>query len=237
VLCDNDGRVVELGERDCTVQRRHQKLVEETPAPGLPDGLVERARRSAVEGARAAGYVGAGTFEFLVGPGGEHYFMEVNCRIQVEHPVTEMVTGVDIVQEQLRVAAGLPLRIGADGAARTGAAIECRLNAEDPDHDFAPTPGLVETFTPPGGPFVRVDSHLRSGDVVPPNYDSLLAKLVVWAPDRDQAIARMQRALAEVEIAGPRLRTTIPFLQAVLADARFRAAEHDTGLVDALQSG
>jgi acetyl-CoA carboxylase biotin carboxylase subunit len=234
VLGDTHGRMVDLGERDCTVQRRHQKLVEETPAPRLPDGLVERARRSAVAGARAAGYVGAGTFEFLVSPAGEHYFMEVNCRIQVEHPVTEMVTGVDLVQEQIRVAAGQPLSLAPGDVPRHGVAIECRVNAEDPDHGFAPTPGLVEAFVPPGGPFVRVDSHVRSGDVIPPNYDSLLAKVIAWAPDRDQAIARMQRVLAELEVRGPRLRTTVPFLQQVLAHPRFRDAAHDTGLVDAI---
>jgi acetyl-CoA carboxylase, biotin carboxylase subunit len=234
VLCDTHGRVVDLGERDCTVQRRHQKLVEETPAPRLPAGLVEGARRSAVAGARAAGYVGAGTFEFLVSPTGDHYFMEVNCRIQVEHPVTEMVTGVDLVQEQIRVAAGRPLSLPPGDVAHHGVAIECRVNAEDPDHGFAPTPGLVEAFVPPGGPFVRVDSHVRSGDVIPPNYDSLLAKVIAWAPDRDQAIARMQRALAELEVRGPRLRTTVPFLQQVLAHPRFRDAAHDTGLVDAI---
>ncbi|GAB3179273.1 acetyl-CoA carboxylase biotin carboxylase subunit [Micromonospora palomenae] len=234
VLCDRYGRAVHLGERDCTVQRRHQKLVEETPAPELPVDLTERMGRSAVDGALAAGYVGAGTFEFLVDPDGNYYFMEVNCRIQVEHPVTEMATGIDLVREQIKIAAGEPLAFTQDDVRPRGVAIECRINAEDPARDFAPAPGLVTEFVPPGGPFVRVDSHVHAGYEVPPNYDSLLAKLVVWAPHRDEAIARMLRSLAEFRISGPRLHTTVDFLRQVLDDPRFRTATHTTALVDQL---
>ena len=237
VLCDTQGNAIHLGERDCTVQRRHQKLIEETPAPRLPDGLAARMGEAAVAGALAAGYVGAGTFEFLVAPDGSHYFMEVNCRIQVEHPVTEMVTGVDLVQEQLRIAAGNPLTLTQDDIQLRGVAIECRINAEDPQAGFAPAPGLVEQFIPAGGPFVRVDTHVYAGYTVPSNYDSLLAKLIVWAPEREAAIARMQRALAEFEITGPRIRTTNAFLSTVLADARFRTATHSTSLVEQILDG
>ncbi|GAB1644483.1 acetyl/propionyl/methylcrotonyl-CoA carboxylase subunit alpha [Krasilnikovia sp. MM14-A1259] len=232
VLCDGHGNAVHLGERDCTVQRRHQKLIEETPAPHLPDGLAERMGRSAVEGALAAGYVGAGTFEFLVDPDGSYYFMEVNCRIQVEHPVTEMVTGIDLVREQILIAAGAELTITQPDVRPRGVAIECRINAEDPAAGFAPTPGPVEEFVPAGGPFVRVDTHVFPGYRIPPNYDSLLAKLVVWAPERDAAIARMRRALAEFRVRGPRVSTTSEFLSGVLDDSRFRSVAHTTSLVD-----
>jgi len=236
VLCDTHGGAIELGVRDCTVQRRHQKLVEETPAPQLPQRLVERMQRSAVEGALAAGYVGAGTFEFLVAPDGSHFFMEVNCRIQVEHPVTEMVTGVDLVQEQIKIGAGRPLGMVQADVRPRGVAIECRVNCEDPQSGFAPTPGVIDEFVPPGGPFVRVDTHVYSGYSMPPNYDSLLAKLVVWALDRDQAIARMKRALGEFRISGPRVRTTKAFLGQVLDHPKFRTAEHDCSLVDELMA-
>jgi acetyl-CoA carboxylase biotin carboxylase subunit len=232
VLCDGRGGAVHLGERDCTVQRRHQKLIEESPAPRLPPGLAERMGRAAVDGALAAGYVGAGTFEFLVDEDGGFHFMEVNCRIQVEHPVTEMVTGIDLVQEQIRIAAGRPLALTQDDVQVRGTAIECRINAEDPGQGFTPTPGPIDEYEPPGGPFVRVDTHVHTGYVVPPYYDSLLAKLIVWAPDRTQAIARMQRALEELRITGPRLRTTRAFLAEILRVPAFVAAEHSTSLVD-----
>jgi acetyl-CoA carboxylase biotin carboxylase subunit len=234
VLCDGYGRAIHLGERDCTVQRRHQKLVEETPAPQLPAGLAERMGQAAVDGALAAGYVGAGTFEFLVAPDGSFSFMEVNCRIQVEHPVTEMVTGIDLVQEQIKIAAGAALGLAQDDVRPRGVAIECRINAEDPEQGFTPAPGPIEEFVPPGGPFVRVDTHVHSGYVVPPQYDSLLAKVVVWAPDRDGAIARMHRALGEMRLAGPRLRTTTAFLAELIDTPAFRKAEHSTALVDEL---
>jgi acetyl-CoA carboxylase biotin carboxylase subunit len=237
VLCDGQGGAIHLGERDCTVQRRHQKLIEETPAPALPDGLAETIGQAAVEGARLAGYVGAGTFEFLVGPDFGFYFMEVNCRIQVEHPVTEMAAGVDLVQEQIRIAAGHPLALTQDDVRPRGAAIECRINAEEPDNGFAPTPGRIDEFAPPGGPFVRVDTHAYPGYVVPPQYDSLVAKLVVWAPGRAEAIARMQRALGEFRVAGPHLRTTKDFLAEVLDHPSFRSATHSTTLVDEVLDG
>jgi acetyl-CoA carboxylase biotin carboxylase subunit len=231
VLADPSGRVVHLGERDCSVQRRHQKLLEETPAPRLAPDAVERMGQAAVAGARAAGYVGAGTFEFLVGPDGDFYFMEVNCRIQVEHPVTEMATGVDLVQEQLRIAAGEPLQLPPDARPR-GAAVECRINVEDPDRDFAPAPGVLEEMVLPGGPFVRVDTHGYPGYRVPAAYDSLLAKVVTWAPTRHQALDRMDRALGELRVRGPGVHTTAGFLREVVAHPVFRAGEHSTAVVD-----
>jgi acetyl-CoA carboxylase, biotin carboxylase subunit len=231
VLADRFGTTIHLGERDCSVQRRHQKLLEESPAPRLPPGLATRMGEAAVRGARAVGYVGAGTFEFLLAPDGGFSFMEVNCRIQVEHPVTEMVTGVDLVQEQFQIAAGQPLSLRQEDVVLRGAAIEARINVEDPDRDFAPTPGVLEEFFPPGGPFVRVDTHGYPGYRVPASYDSLLAKLVVWAPTRDQARSRMDRALAEFRVRGPGIRTTIGFLREVLQNPNFAAGEHCTALV------
>ncbi|HEX5494332.1 MAG TPA: biotin carboxylase N-terminal domain-containing protein [Mycobacteriales bacterium] len=231
VLCDTHGNGVHLGERDCSVQRRHQKLLEETPAPGLPAGTVERMGAAAVRGARAVGFLGAGTFEFLVDGDGDFHFMEINGRIQVEHPVTEAVTGLDLVAEQLRVASGLPISTGGQEVPRRGAAIECRINAEDPGRGFVPTPGVLAEFAPPGGPFTRVDSHASAGMEITADYDSLVAKLVVWGGDRDEAIARAGRALAEFRVAGPGIATTAGFLLDVLAHPRFRAGTHTTGLV------
>ncbi|SBW25096.1 Biotin carboxylase [Candidatus Protofrankia californiensis] len=237
VLCDQHGNAVYLGARDCSVQRRHQKLIEETPAPRLPDGLVERMGRAAVDGALSAGYVGAGTFEFLVDPDGAYYFMEVNCRLQVEHPVTEMVTGIDLVAAQFRVAAGEELGFSQDAVAPRGVAIECRINAEDPGRGFAPTPGVLEECHLPGGPFVRVDSHVFPGYRIPSVYDSLLAKVIVWAPERDEALTRMRCALGELRLAGPGIATTAGFLSRVLDDPTFRSAHHDTSLVADLTAG
>jgi acetyl-CoA carboxylase biotin carboxylase subunit len=234
ILCDSHGNAVHLGERDCSVQRRHQKLIEETPAPGLPAELIARMGAAAVDGARLAGYVGAGTFEFLVDGAGNFYFMEVNCRIQVEHPVTEMCTGIDLVREQLRVAAGRPLDLRQQDVRPHGVGIECRVNAEDPARGFAPTPGTLDRFEPPAGPFVRVDTYGHPGARVSPAYDSLLAKVVVWAPGRDQALARMRRALADFRISGPGMATTIPFLREVLDHPAFRRGEHGTDLLDSL---
>jgi acetyl-CoA carboxylase biotin carboxylase subunit len=236
ILCDKYGNAIHLGERDCSVQRRHQKLIEESPAPGLPADLVSQICEAAVLGAKAIGFVGAGTFEFLVGGKADFYFMEINCRIQVEHPVTEMRTGVDLVREQLKVAAGEPLSFQQSDIQLQGTAIECRVNVEDPDRDFAPTPGVLEEFRPPGGPFVRVDTHGYVGYRVPPTYDSLLAKTIVWAPDREQAIARMVRALGEFEISGPGVRTTIGFLRNVLGHPLFASAKHDTAFTDTVLS-
>ena len=231
ILADGFGNVVHLGERDCSVQRRHQKLVEETPAPGLSRSRMAEVAAAAVRGARAVGYVGAGTFEFLVDDDG-FYFMEINCRIQVEHPVTEMVTGVDIVREQLLVAAGRPLSLSQTDVSTRGVSVECRINAEDPDRDFAPAPGLLTRFAPPAGPFTRVDTHAYPGYRITPYYDSLLAKLVVWGPDREQALDRMRRALAEFDVQGGGVRTTIPLLQRVIDDPVFRAAGHTTGFLE-----
>ncbi|MCW3843238.1 acetyl-CoA carboxylase biotin carboxylase subunit [Micromonospora yasonensis] len=232
VLCDLYGNAVHLGERDCSVQRRHQKLVEETPAPELPPGLAARMGEAAVRAAIAVGYSGVGTFEFLVDPEGEAYFMEINCRIQVEHPVTEMVTGIDLIREQILVAGGRPLSLRQEDIQPRGAAIECRINAEDPDRDFRPTPGVIEEFVPPGGAFVRVDSHCYPGWRVTPDYDSLLGKVVVWAPDREQAIARMDRALAECRVSGPGVATTAGFLRDILLNPLFASGKHSTSLVD-----
>ncbi|MGH3624679.1 MAG: acetyl-CoA carboxylase biotin carboxylase subunit [Sciscionella sp.] len=232
VFVDQYGNVVHLGERDCSVQRRHQKLIEEAPAPALPAGVAERMGRAAVDGARAAGYVGAGTFEFLVDASGEFYFMEVNCRIQVEHPVTEMVTGIDLVREQLTVADGQPLSLRQQDMTLRGTSVECRINVEDPDRDFMPTPGLLTEFTPAGGPFVRVDSHGFPGYRVPATYDSLLAKLVVWAPSRAEALDRMDRALDEFRVAGVGVHTTSEFLRSVIRHPAFRASQHSTAIVD-----
>ncbi|AGL16610.1 acetyl/propionyl/methylcrotonyl-CoA carboxylase subunit alpha [Actinoplanes sp. N902-109] len=230
VLGDDRGTVLHLGERDCSVQRRYQKLVEESPAPALEPDVAAGLTDTAVRGAAAVGYTGAGTFEFLV-QGDEFAFIEVNCRIQVEHPVTELVTGIDLVREQIRVAAGLPLSVRQEDIVPRGVAVECRVNAEDPARDFAPCPGLLEEFTVPGGPFVRVDTHAYAGWQVPPDYDSLLAKVIAWAPDRAQALDRLDRALAEFRISGPGVRTTAPLIRAVIADPVFRAAEHSTSFL------
>ncbi|MGY2112957.1 acetyl-CoA carboxylase biotin carboxylase subunit [Nocardia gipuzkoensis] len=234
ILADRHGTVRHLGARDCSLQRRHQKLVEESPAPGLSEELVARIGAAAVRGAEAVGYVGAGTFEFLLDQQGQFYFMEVNCRLQVEHPVTEMVTGIDLVAEQLRIASGLPLALPADVAIPRGVSIECRINAEDPQREFAPAPGTLTECALPGGPFVRIDTHVAPGYAVPPHYDSLLAKIIVWAPDRRTAIARMRRALTETRIRGRGIATTTEFLHDILDHPRFRAADHDTALIGTL---
>jgi len=236
ILADGSGNVVHLGERDCSVQRNRQKLVEETPAPGLSDELRAQITTAAVACARAAGYVGAGTFEFLVDQDDNFYFIEANCRIQVEHPVTEQVTGLDLVREQLVVAAGGRLSVTQEEIRRTGAAIECRVNAEDPERGFLPTPGVLSEFQPPAGPFTRVDTHGRVGMRITKDYDSLLAKVVVWAQDRHQAIARMERALGEFRVCGNGMHTTIGFLREVLCHPIFLDAKHTTSLVDQMIS-
>ncbi|MEJ2855609.1 MULTISPECIES: acetyl-CoA carboxylase biotin carboxylase subunit [unclassified Saccharothrix] len=222
VLCDAHGNAVHLGERDCSVQRRNQKLIEESPSTAVDADLRARIGAAAVEGVKSVGYRGAGTMEFLLDEDGQFWFMECNARIQVEHPVTEMVTGIDLIAEQLRVAAGRPLSFTQDDVELRGHAVECRINAEDPSRNFAPTPGRLDDLLPPGGPGVRVDSHCVPGGTIPPYYDSLIAKLVVWAEDRPAALARMRRALAEYRIAGPGLSTTVEFHRWVLDHPEFR---------------
>jgi acetyl-CoA carboxylase, biotin carboxylase subunit len=236
-LCDQAGSGIHLGTRDCTVQRRHQKLVEEAPAPALSSQTLDEMCAVTLHGVLAAGYVGAGTAEFLVDAAEQAYFLEVNCRIQVEHPVSEMISGIDLVAEQVQLAAGGRLRHRQEDVILRGHALECRVNAEDPARNFAPTPGVLTEFLPPGGPFTRVDSHGEPGYRIPPDYDSLVAKVAVWAPDREQAIARAERALAEFAIAGPGVKTTIPFLAAVLADTDFRKVRHTTGIADHIGAG
>ncbi|MFM9611959.1 acetyl-CoA carboxylase biotin carboxylase subunit [Streptomyces sp. V2] len=236
ILADRHGNVVHLGERDCSMQRRHQKLIEESPAPALPADFVARIREAAVTGARAAGYEGAGTFEFLVEGTEDFYFMEVNCRIQVEHPVTEMVTGIDLVAEQIRIAAGEPLRLRQRDVVLNGAAIECRINAEDPRRNFAPAPGTITELSLPAGPFVRVDTHVHPGCKIAPEYDSMIAKIIAWAPDRDTAIARMRRALGETVVRGDGLHTTAGFLDELIDSPAFRTAAHTTNHIDTLTS-
>jgi acetyl-CoA carboxylase biotin carboxylase subunit len=234
ILGDSHGRVVHLGERDCSIQRRHQKLIEEAPSPALTPELRQQMGDAAVRGAQAIDYVGAGTIEMLLNDDGSFYFMEMNTRIQVEHPVTEMCTGFDLVKEQIRAAAGLPLSLPDHPIHLRGHAIECRINAEDPARNFAPSPGTIATFHPPGGPGVRVDTHMYAGYRVPPYYDSLLMKLIVHAQNRDEAIARMRRALAETVIEG--VHTTIPFLQAVMDHPAFVAGEVDTKFLERMMS-
>ena len=221
------GSFVHLGERECSVQRRRQKLIEETPAPTLPEAVREEMCRSAVALAESVGYQGAGTVEFLYEPATDRYFfIEMNTRIQVEHPITEMVTGIDLVGEQLDVASGHPLSFTQTDVQNRGHAIEVRLNAEDPDMQFFPSPGPLQHFDLPGGPFVRVDSGFTAGDTVSPYYDSMLAKVVVWGADRDQAIARMQRSLGEVHVEG--VKTTTGFVLKVLETDEFRNGTYDT---------
>jgi acetyl-CoA carboxylase biotin carboxylase subunit len=234
VVVDDTGRAVHLGTRECSVQRRHQKLLEEAPAPGLDPARTAELTADAVRGVLSVGFRGVGTVEFLVDADGRHYFMEINSRIQVEHPATEMITGCDIVREQILIAAGAPSGLRQEDVDLRGVAVECRVNVEDPDRGFAPTPGRIDRFTPPGGPFTRVDTHGYPGYVVGPHYDSLLAKVIVWAPDREAALRRAERALAEFEISGPGVRTTIPFLRNVLADPEFRAGRYTTSLVERL---
>ena len=229
VLGDRYNNVTHLGERDCSIQRRHQKLIEESPSPALTPALRREMGAAAVRGIEAIGYVGAGTVEFLLDRNGNYYFLEMNTRIQVEHPVTEEVTGYDLVKEQLNVAAGEKLAIP-DGVELRGHAIECRVNAEDPRKDFRPNPGTITTFHTPGGPGVRVDTHVYSGYTIPPYYDSLIAKLIVRGRSRDEAIARARLALEMFVIEG--VETTIPFLSEVLDHPDFRAGNVDTNFLE-----
>ncbi|HEU5424807.1 MAG TPA: acetyl-CoA carboxylase biotin carboxylase subunit, partial [Nitrolancea sp.] len=229
ILADQHGNVVALGERDCSLQRRYQKLVEESPAPNVSSRLRENLAKSATRAAKSIGYTGAGTFEFLVDRDEHFYFTEVNARIQVEHPVTELVTGLDLVKWQIRVAAGQPLGFEEKDVRPRGHAIELRINAEDPLRDFAPSAGQVSGLLLPGGPGVRVDTHLYPGYVVPPHYDSLLAKLIVWGATRQEAIDRLRRALLETVISG--IDTTVPFYQQLVEDGAFGSGQVHTGFV------
>jgi acetyl-CoA carboxylase biotin carboxylase subunit len=232
VLCDGEGGVLTLGERECSIQRRHQKLVEESPSSALDDTTREKMEATVERACAAIGYRNAGTFEFLVGPDGAFYFIEVNCRLQVEHPVTELVTGIDIVREQIRVAAGETL--GSTGRApRRGHAIEIRINAEDPARGFLPAPGTIVRFEPPLGPGIRVDTAVRSGAEIPPYYDSMIAKLIVWDETRPAAIARTERALRELVVDG--IPTTRELALDVLGAREFRSGDYSTSTLEGLE--
>jgi len=230
ILADSYGNVIHLGERDCSIQRRHQKLLEEAPSPALTPELREKMGAAAVMAAKSINYVGAGTVEFLLSQAGEFYFMEMNTRIQVEHPVTEMIAGLDLIAEQIRIAQGEKLQLTQDQVQMRGHAIECRINAEDPDRDFRPAPGRISGYLPPGGPGVRMDSHVYTDYLIPPYYDSLIGKLIVWGSDRTTAIKRMKRALREFALTG--LPTTIGFHQRILETPEFLQGEVYTNFVE-----
>lgn len=230
ILADSYGNVVHLGERDCSIQRRHQKLLEEAPSPALTSELREKMGTAAVMAAKSINYVGAGTVEFLLSQSGEFYFMEMNTRIQVEHPVTEMITGLDLIAEQIRIAQGETLQFTQEQVKLRGHAIECRINAEDPDRDFRPAPGRISGYLAPGGPGVRMDSHVYTDYRIPPYYDSLIGKLIVWGPDRPTAIRRMRRALREFALTG--VPTTIGFHQRILDTPEFLKAEVYTNFIE-----
>lgn len=229
ILADSQGNVVHLYERDCSIQRRHQKLLEEAPSPALTASLRARMGAAAVKAAKVVNYVGVGTVEFLLDKNGQFYFIEMNTRIQVEHPVTEMVTGLDLIAEQIRIAQGQPLTFRQKDVELRGHAIECRINAEDPKQQFRPCAGTISAYLPPGGPGVRMDSHIYTDYTIPPYYDSLLGKLIVWGPNRAAAIRRMQRALGECAITG--VPTTIPFHQQILRHEAFLRGEVYTDFI------
>jgi len=232
VLCDDHGNVLTCGERECSIQRRHQKLIEESPSPALDAELREEMESAAERACRHIGYRNAGTFEFLVGPDGAFSFIELNARLQVEHPVTELVTGLDLVRQQVRIAAGLPLEHGGR-ASRSRHAIEMRINAEDPRHDFRPSPGTLTRFRPPLGPGVRVDTFVEEGSTIPPYYDSMIAKVVVLDNNRELAIGRARRALEELEIEG--VPTTRDVLYEILGSEQFQSGEYSTSFLDQVQ--
>ena len=230
ILADRSGNVVHLGERDCSVQRRHQKLLEESPSPAINHSLRKKMGNAAIAAAKSISYEGAGTVEFLVDDDNNFYFMEMNTRIQVEHPVTEMVTGVDLIAEQIKIAGGEHLEFTQDDIQLNGHAIECRINAEDPSHNFRPSPGKITGWLPPGGPGVRVDSHVYTGYEIPPFYDSLIGKLIVWGKDRNTAIKRMNRALNECAVTG--IPTTINFHLSLLNKSKFMEGKIHTKYVE-----
>jgi len=229
ILADNRGNIIYLGERDCTIQRRHQKLIEESPSPAVNERLRKRLGETAVKAAKAIRYRNIGTVEFILDRDGEFYFMEMNTRIQVEHPVTEMVTGIDLIKEQIKIAAGLSLSLRQSDVRMQGHSIECRINAEDPD-TFMPSPGTITAYHAPGGPGIRVDTAIYANYTVPPNYDSLIAKLIVYGHDRKEALSRMTRALDEYIIEG--IKTTIPFHKKVFSDQDFRKGEFYTNFLE-----
>lgn len=230
ILADSYGNVIHLGERDCSIQRRHQKLLEEAPSPVLSPELRTKMGSAAVMAAKSINYVGAGTVEFLLDQSGDFYFMEMNTRIQVEHPVTEMISGLDLIAEQIRIAQGERLQLTQEQVVLEGHAIECRINAEDPAHNFRPHPGRISGYLPPGGPGVRMDSHVYTDYEIPPYYDSLIGKLIVWAPTRNAAIKRMRRALRECAVTG--VPTTIGFHQKILENPAFLEGEVYTNFVE-----
>ena len=229
VLCDADGGVLTLGERECSIQRRHQKLIEESPSPALDERTREAMEADVARASRAISYLNAGTFEFLLAPDGSYHFIELNARLQVEHPVSELVTGIDIVREQLRIAAGEQLHVKG-AAARRGHAIEVRLNAEDPARGFVPAPGVIERLRPPLGPGVRFDTHIEDGAIIPPFYDSLIGKLIVWDEDRPAAIERCRRALTELELRG--VPTTREAALEIVDSDEFRSGRYSTSFLD-----
>src|SRR5438270_6625577 len=235
ILADSHGNAVHLWERDCSMQRRHQKLVEESPSPVLKQEVREKLCESAVRLVKTAGYQNAGTVEFLVDKKQNFYILEVNARIQVEHPVTEMVTGVDLIKEQIRIASGEPLGMKQSAVPQIGHAIECRINAEDPARNFAPSPGLITEWRAPGGPGVRLDTHAYAGYRIPPNYDSMIGKLIVHRPTRTEAIAVMRRALSEFHVAP--VKTTIPLHLRIMDDTHFQSGDVDTGFIERVMLG
>lgn len=230
ILADTHGNCIHLGERECSIQKRYQKLIEEAPSPFVDDTLREKMGATAIRMARSINYTNAGTMEFLVDKDKQFYFMEVNARVQVEHPVTEMITGIDIVQQQIRIAAGEPLAIRQADVGVSGWSIECRINAADPENDFMPSPGEITSLSLPSGPGVRLDTHIHSGYLVTPFYDSLIGKLVVWAEDRERAIRRMDRALAEFKVEG--IQVTIPFHRRVMAEPDYISGNIDTHFLE-----
>ena len=230
ILADSNGNVVSLGERECSIQRRHQKLLEESPSSAVDEDLRKRMGKAAITGAKAVNYVGVGTVEFLLDKNKDFYFMEMNTRIQVEHPITEMVTGADLIKWQILTHAGHKFPNYLYKMKLRGHSIECRINAEDPDMNFAPSPMKITSFHMPGGKGVRIDSHAYAGYEIPSNYDSLIGKLIVHSPNRESAINRMERALEETIIEGPK--TTIPFHQAIMKDKKFRSGDFDTGFLE-----
>jgi acetyl-CoA carboxylase, biotin carboxylase subunit len=238
ILADNRGNIVHLGERDCSIQRRNQKVVEETPSPLIDNkfkDLRKRMGKAAIRIAEVAHYTNAGTVEFIVDDHGNFYFLEVNKRIQVEHPITEEVTGIDLVKQQIMMAMGEPLRLSEKDVTFRGHAIECRINAEDPFDDFRPCPGRIEMYYAPGGRGVRVDSHVYAGYTIPPHYDSMIGKLITYGKDRREAMDKMSRALGEYMITG--IKTTIPFEQAILQDPNFRRGVYSTNFIEHLLGG